>query len=151
MAQDDKLFDDIVERELFLELVASGTPAHLAGHEVGWTPRQTKRNIADPDFAELIGFARLRRDDGIEKVLYDVARKGNMNAIAMILLNRRADEFRDIKRIEVKNTHEVKGEIVHSVKQTVLELIAEHGVGNLQIGGPLDAIESQAREITDGR
>lgn len=148
---DGKLFDDIVERELFLELVADGTPPHLAGHEVGWTPRQTKRNVADPDFAELITFARLRRDDSIEKVLYDVARKGNMNAIAMILLNRRADEFRDIKRIEVKNTHEVKGEIVHSVKQSVLELIAEYGVGALQHGGALDAIETDGREITDGR
>lgn len=144
--QDDRLFDDIVERELFLDIVAHGTPETLAGHEVGWTPRQTQRNLADPAFAELVAYARTRRDDGVEKVLYEVAMKGNMNAIAMILLNRRGSEFKDIKRIEVRNTHEVKGEIVHSVKQAALELMREGSIEGLQWGGALDAIETTSRE-----
>lgn len=135
----DALFHDIVERELFIELVASGTPPTLAGFEVGWTPRQTKLNLADADFAELIDYAKTRRDDRIEKTLYAIAEKGNMNAIAMILLNRRASDFRDIKRIEVKSEHTLQIGVVHSVKQGVLELLREHGVEALQVGSVIDA------------
>lgn len=145
-AHDDRMFNDIVERELFLELVTYGTPVNLAGLEVGWTFRQTKRNLADPEFAELIEYAKIHRDDRIEKTLYTIAEKGNMPAIAMILLNRRADQFRDVKRIEVKSEHTVSIGIVHSVKQSVLELIQEHGVEALQLGSGLDVIDADSTE-----
>ncbi len=147
----DALFDDIVERDLFLELVASGTPPMLAGHECGWTPRRTARNMADPEFAELIAYALDRRIDGVEKALFAQAMKGNMAAVQMVLLNLRPEVFRDVKRIEIKSEHQVSGTIVHSTVQAAKQLMAELGPAALQIGGALDqAIEARSRELPDG-
>lgn len=142
-ATDDALFDDIVERELFIDLVSHGTPPDLAGLEVGWTPRRTKRNMADPEFAELIAYAKIHRDDRIEKVLYEMALNHNFPAVQLILLNRRASEFRDVKKIEVVTTGSVVVEHVHSLKQGLRELMIEAGAEAFQIGGVLDVESSE--------
>lgn len=140
MADDtDALFGDIVERDLFVELVADGITPLNAGLEVGWTPRRTKRNMADPAFAEIVEAARARADGTIEKTLFEVAKKGNLGAIQMWLYNRRPNDWKDVKRIEVQSQSTVTIGVVGATKQAVLELMSEHGAQALQPGGALDA------------
>jgi len=140
---DGKLFDDIVERELFLELIADGIPPTLAGFQVGWTPRQTKRNLADPDFAEICAAATDRMVDSIEKALVDLAKSKNLGAIQMVLYNLRGDKWKDVRRIEVKSEHTINIGEIGAAKQVVLELLREQGTRALQPGGGLDIIDAE--------
>lgn len=133
-------FEEMSEREQFLEKVAAGTPEMLAGHEVKWSPTKVKRVCAEPDFAELIAYAKIRAIDGVERTLFDIAMKGNMNAIAMILLNKRPSEFRDVKRIEIASEHAVKIDVVHSTKTALLEMMRD------QPAATIAALQAGARD-----
>lgn len=138
MMDDDGEFEAMTQRERFLELVLLGTPPRLAGHEVKWTPRQLKIELSDPEFAEMVDACKEMRDDGIEAVLYELAHRRNLGAIQMILFNRRAADWKDVKRIEVSSEHTINIGDVRSVKQAVQELIREGGVAALQPGGVID-------------
>src|SRR5688572_25121088 len=109
---EDKLFDDMIERDLFLVAVAEGIPEINAGLEVGWTPHQTLRNLADADFAALVELSKTQADGIIEKILFDQAKKGNMSAIQMWLYNRQSSKWKDVKRIEVNQTHKIEVGVV---------------------------------------
>lgn len=130
---DIEIFDDMARRTSFLELVAVGTPELNAGIEVGWTPRQTRRNCQDPAFRELIDFAREQADGDIEHTLHELAKNGSLGAIQMWLFNRQPGRWKDVKRIEVRNEHAVQISVVNSVKQGALELLDEQGVERLQL------------------
>ena len=145
MSTDDKLFHDIVERELFVELMAYGTSAMNAGIEVGWSPRQTKRNLSDPEFKELVDAACDRANGTIEKALFDTAAKGNVSAVQMWLYNKKPDEWRDVKRIEIRQDTQITIGMVQSVKQGALELLREQGVQAIQALGP----PAEDHEIVD--
>lgn len=138
----DREFREMTQRERVFELVMSGVPRNLAGLEVGWTLRQCRLEFSDPDFAEMIDGAEELRDDGVEAALYHLAGKGNLGAIQMILFNRRASDWRDVKRIEVHSEHKVNLGEVASVKQALKEMLREGAVGELQPGGVLD-VESE--------
>lgn len=144
------MYGDIVERELFLTLVADGIPPMLAGFEVQWTPRQTRLNLADPDFAVLIREAQTRNIDAIEHQLMVQAKKGNMAAIQLVLFNKRGDDWKDIKRVEVR------GHVTHSVvdiegaKQAALEYLSQGRVAELQPGGIMDAESSEDDDVELG-
>lgn len=140
---DDKLFDDIVERELFLELVADGMPVTSAGFECGWTPFQTRRNLADGSFAELVRFARTRAVDSVEHMLFKAAKKGNLSAMQMILYNERPDQWKDTKRIEVRSDININVTEIKAAKEVTLQLLKERGVLELQPGGILDVESSE--------
>ena len=128
----DIQFENMVGRELFIELVASGVSLQNAALQAGWTPRQLKRELADKDFLELVDAAEERLIGSVEETLVAVARRGNVAAISMFLLNRAPDRWRDIKRIEIKNDVSVSLGMVASVKQGALELLREQGVAALQ-------------------
>lgn len=128
----DIQFGNMIGRELFIELVASGVSLQNAALQAGWTPRQLKRELADKDFLELVDAAEERLIGSVEETLVAVARRGNVAAISMFLLNRAPDRWRDIKRIEIKNDVSVSLGMVASVKQGALELLREQGVAALQ-------------------
>jgi len=129
---DDQLFDDIVERELFIELVADGCTEINAGLEVGWTPARTRRNLADPDFAALVDAARDRADGTIERALFHLAKGRNLGAIQMWLYNRSPERWRDVKRLEVKNETNVNVALVAATKEAILATLRDHGPAALQ-------------------
>ena len=132
MAGDDELFNDIVERDLFVELIADGVPEINAGYEVGWTPTQTRRNLADPAFKEIVEAARDRADGTIEAALFRLAKGGNLGAMQMWLYNRKPADWKDVRRIEVKTDTTINLSVVQSTKQAMLEMLAAHGAGALQ-------------------
>lgn len=128
----DATFDDMTSRQAFLDKVAAGTTPFNAGIEVGWTPAATKKNVADPEFAELISYAQQMADGNIEKKLHDIALKGNLGAIQMWLFNRRPEMWKDVKRIEVNQNVNVQLGVVHSVKEAAHELMRGHSIADLQ-------------------
>jgi len=141
----DELFNDIVERDLFIELVADGVPEVNAGYEVGWTPSQTRRNLGDPMFREMVEAAKTRADGTIETALFKLARAGNLGAMQMWLYNRTPDRWKDVRRIEIKNDTTINLGIVNSTKQAVLEMMREQGAAALQPAA-MRAIEATSSE-----
>lgn len=139
-------FSDMTQKEQFLELVATGVSPLNAGIQVGWSPAQTKRHLKDTDFKELIQEACERADATIEETLYAIAARGNLGAIQMWLFNRKPQEWRDVKRIEVKTSHTVQIGVVESVKQGALELLREQGVSALQALNAGDVIDAEIVE-----
>lgn len=130
---------NIEECTRFLELIRSGVGPLNAGLEVGWSPAKTRRMLKQPDFAELVSDANDQLDENIQGALARAAQNGNMTAIQMWLYNRRPEEWRDVKRIEVHNQTEISIGVVASVKQAAAELLREHGPRALQPGGMIDA------------
>jgi len=142
--EDNKVFDDIIQRELFFERIACGIHPVNAGIEAGWSPAQTKKKMAEPEFKELCEAALQRADASIEEALYAIASRGNLGAIQMWLYNRQPDRWRDVKRIEVRNDVTVSLGVVESVKRGAIELLREQGVGAMQAIGPV--VEAEASE-----
>lgn len=126
------LFDDLVEAERFIELVAVGVHPLNAGIEVGWTPRHTKAKMKDPEFAELVDLAIDRANASMEEAVYQKGRAGNVTAQMFWLLNRVPERWRDVKRIEVRADHKVSVTAVESVKAGVIELLRDQGVAAMQ-------------------
>lgn len=126
------LFDEMVEVERFLELVAVGVAPVNAGIEVGWSPQRTKAHMKDPDFADMVDGALERANASMEQALYAKGMAGNVTAQMWWLMNRAPDRWRDVKRIEVRTEHKVSLTAVESVKAGVLQLIREQGVGAMQ-------------------
>jgi hypothetical protein len=86
----DQTFEEMTARQEFIDKVSCGTSEFNAGIEVGWTPAKIRTMTADPDFRELVTFARELADGNVEGTLYRLAHeKGNMAAIQMWLFNRR--------------------------------------------------------------
>ena len=125
-------FEGLMGRELFIELVANGVAPINAGIQVGWTPRQLKKELSDPDFKELCDAAQERLIGSVEETLVTVAKRGNVAAITMFLFNRAPERWKDVKRIEIKNDMTISMGMVASVKQGALELLREQGVGAIQ-------------------
>lgn len=144
--EDNRLFDDIIEREMFVELLAGGVCSVNAGIQVGWTPSQTKRNLSDPGFKELVEAALERADGSIEEALYAIAKRGNLGAIQMWLLNRQPDRWRDVKRIEIKNDVTVSVGMIEAVKRGALDLLREQGVMAMQALDSGEIIDAEVIE-----
>jgi hypothetical protein len=126
------LFDEMVEAERFLELVAVGVHPVNAGIEVGWSPAKTKAHMKEPEFADMVSGAIDRANASMEEALYQKGLSGNVSAMMLWLFNRAPDRWRDVKRIEVRSEHKVSVTAVESVKAGVLQLIREQGVGAMQ-------------------
>lgn len=129
----------------FLNLVSQGTPEVNAALEVGWTPRELKHRMADPDFEELVRSSMDIADGRIEEVLYEQARRGNFQAIQMWLYNRQKGRWRDVKKIEIDQTVTHNIALVATVKQAALAMLAEQGPMQLQ-GFHTKAIEATASD-----
>lgn len=126
------VFDEMVAKERFIELVANGTAPVNAGIIVGWNPKTTRKWMRDVEFAEIVQGARDRANGSIEEALYQRALAGNVAAMQMWLFNRSPDEWRDVKRIEIRSEHRVEIAQVESVKAGVLELLREQGATAIQ-------------------
>lgn len=140
---------DMEECTGFLELIARGVPAVLAGIDVGWSPFETLRRLKDPSFAELVEVYRDLSIDRVEKKVHQMALEGHFGAVQMILFNRRPSDWRDVKHITVDQVSTVAEHVVQGVKEAALELLRQGGVKALQQGGELDDI-IDAEVIEDG-
>lgn len=139
---DDDIFENLMGRELFIELVASGVAPINAGIQAGWTPRQLKKELSDPDFRELTDAAQERLIGSVEETLVAVAKRGNVAAITLFLFNRAPERWKDVKRIEIKNDMTISMGMVASVKEGALQLLREQGVGvvqSIEAGPVIDA------------
>lgn len=148
----DTKSDDALGREEFLNYIAGGTPRGLAGNEVGWTPRRLKLELADPEFEVLVEHAEMLKDDSVEKMLFEQAMKGVFPAIQMWLLNRRPEQWRDIKKIEIRTEGQVSINVVHSAREALKAAMQDNPSGTIAAlqNGALKAIETTAREGGDG-
>lgn len=143
---DEAALMETAQVETFLNSIASGVPELLAGVELGWSPRQTKARLADPEFAQLVGIYKDLANDGIERALYKLANSGHLGAIQMWLYNKRAEQWRDVRRIEVRNEHTINVDAVAAARDAVLAALTSGNIGALQPGGALDAIETTGSE-----
>lgn len=133
---------DPLECEQFLELIRQGVQPINAGIEVGWTLRQIDNMRSDPEFSELIALAQERLVETVEQVVFDRAKLGNRWAAEMVLFNRAPERWAPPTRKVDIRSHNVQETVVVSVRSTVAELIAQHGVAALQPGGVLDVEEA---------
>ena len=62
----DQTFEEMTARQEFIDKVSCGTSEFNAGIEVGWTPAKIRTMTADPDFRELVTFARELADGNVE-------------------------------------------------------------------------------------
>lgn len=143
-AEVDRTFDEMTQRQQFLEKVACGTSEFNAGIEVGWSPAFTMRTCNDPEFRELISYSQQQANGNIEKALYDIAHKGNLGAMQMWLFNKDPLHWRDTKRIEVSTSGIVEHRLVVSVVEGAHMLLRERSIEDLQ----RLAIEATAAEVT---
>lgn len=141
------IFDEMVQAERFVGLVAAGIPPVLAGIEVGWSPAQTKARLKDPEFADIVAGATDTANATIEQALFNKASAGNVAAIQMWLFNREPDRWRDVRRIEIRSQHQVSVTAVESVKAGVLQLIREQGVEAMQAIESGDIIDVDSDEL----
>ena len=146
---EDAIFALVREREDFLDRVARGTPVNLAGFAVRWSPQRVKQELNDPQFAALVEAAIERSLDSIEETLHRKAVDGNMAAIQMVLFNRRAHRWRDVKRIVVRHEGGVSVQAVAATKAAAIELLREHGVRAMQALGPASAEIVEAEIVED--
>lgn len=120
------------ETVVFLEDVLTGTGPLNAAIAVGWSPAKLKRLMKDPEFAEMVDFTLERRLESVEKVLWELARGGHFKSIQMVLYNKRSEEWRDVRHIQVERHDQLDVGVVISVKQAALEVLRERGVAALQ-------------------
>lgn len=136
----DEQLREMERCERFLDSVAHGVPALLAGIEVGWTPKQTRVRLQDPDFAEMVRLYSDLSVDSVERALFKLANSGHLGAIQMVLYNRRAEQWRDVRRIEVRSEATVNVNVIAAAKDAALDALRSGGVLELQSGGTLDGI-----------
>lgn len=132
------------EKLLFLEKLQAGYGPLRAGQAgPGWSPQHTEIVMRDPDMQQLIQIIENMKDEDVERGVYIAAKTGNVTAGMFWLLNRRKEQWKDTKKIVVERSDKVSVEIVHSVKQSALELLRQAGVPALQPGGALDIVEAE--------
>lgn len=151
----DVLFseDEILQREMYLELRKDGVGPIEAGIQVDWTPAKTRQTLADPEFARLVKDSMQRLTETVVHSLIRQARKGNMAAIQMFLYNRDPENWKDRKMINVSGEITTITRVEIGVTKTaVLELLAERGVGALQppVMGELGSVIDVESEELDG-
>lgn len=142
-----------LEKQRFLGLVQRGIPQLHAAIDVGWTVAKWKRLLADADFNELVQVAEEYELDGIEMVLKDKAKDGNMDAIKMVLINRRPQRWADRRQVDVSGEIRVAEVLVDSTRDGLRAMfedaeIRRSAIAALRPGGVLDEIE-EAEVIDD--
>jgi len=141
---------DIRETEAFLEAVRCGTGPTNAAIAVGWSPAKLRRLQSDPEFAELLNIARERRLESYEETLHGLAVAGHFRALQMVLFNERSERWKDVRHIQVSRNDTLDVGVVVSVKNSVLELLQQHGVEAFQPGGALDVVDVESHELEPG-
>jgi hypothetical protein len=138
---------ELEEKKKFLTNLQMGYGWQRAGQIIGWSPYHTEQVMKDPDIIQLLQIIEDMKDEDVERALYIAARSGNVTAASFWLLNRRKERWKDTKRIVVERDEKISIEVLHSVKQSALELLQAAGVKALQPGGALDVIDVDSEEI----
>lgn len=149
----DHAFDDAMQKELFLSLVAQGVAEPNAAFEVDWSPFKLRKILKDPEFRDLIRDARDRCDGDVQKAVHTAALKGNVSAQSLWLFNRQPALWRDVKRIEIRQDTTISIGAVNSYKEAALQLLREQGVGAIQALGPgstIIEVEARDDDVVDG-
>lgn len=138
--------DDGIERlEYFLDLVADGTSEVNAALEAGWTPKQLRMYMQDPDIRDLVVNARDRADGTVQHVLYRKAVDGNMMAITLWLKSRRREEWGDSTQVTVRHDAQGAAMAAKAVRDGVLAVLNQVGPQAMQaLPAVIDA------EVVDG-
>jgi len=128
----------------FLTRVADGIGLYNAGAEVGWSPRVVDDKMRDADVLEMVRDAQTMTIEDIEAAVIRRAKRGNVQAAAMVLYSQAADRgWRPPQtRVAISTVSKVQVEVVEAARQTVTALLESHDVKALQIGGALDAIDA---------
>jgi hypothetical protein len=139
---------DVEDRDAFkvlhiMELVQDGVSPLDAAIQAGMTPAEFRRKMTDREFAQLV----LEYEDvavaTVESKLHQLARDGNMSAIALYLFNKAPHRWADRKRVDVNTGVQVNIAVVETTKQTLRELMSEDPVAYARAfapGGALDAV-----------
>lgn len=139
----------VTERFEFLEFIAKGQQPLHAAFAVGWTPKRMRTEMADPDFATLVADAANLVDESVVHAVLRQAQAGNMTAATFWLLNRQPNKWRDVKRVEVTQTHRLDDSQVTAIASAAKQLLAEVGPQALQPGGALDVLDAEVVDDTD--
>jgi hypothetical protein len=134
---------ELHEKKMFLEKLRAGYGKYTAGQSVNWSPQHTDKVMADPDMIQIVDIVENMLDEDVERGIYIAARSGNVTAGMFWVLNRRPERWKDTKKITIERSDKVSVEIVHSVKQSALELLRAAGVPALQPGGALDIVDAE--------
>ena len=140
--------DDLDAMERFVDLVADGIPEVNAALEVGWSPKQLRSYMQDPDFLDLVVNARDRADGTIQGVLFNKAKEGNMMAIGMWLKSRKRAEWGEHTTVDVRSDGRATAAAVGAVKESVLAILAQVGAKQMQALPPV--LDAEVVEDGDG-
>lgn len=125
------------ERDSFIEFVSQGISETQAAFAVGWNPRQLRAELLNPDFGDLVDFARDRANGLVEEALFEKARQGEGWAVQMWLYNRAPERWKDRRQINVQQDTRIQVSVVRSVVEGAKELMG-FDIAALQPGGALD-------------
>lgn len=131
---------DLSKFDRWIEALGRGIGPLAAGAAVNWSPAKIRRLLSDPEVANFVQDIEEAKDEHIESRLYQSADAGNMTAIQMWLYNRRADRWRDVKRIVTETHVTADHTVVVNIREAVGSLLRENGVAALQPGGSFDRI-----------
>lgn len=137
---------ELAEKKLFLDNLLAGMGTLPAGLSIGWSPQHIDKVTNEPEMAQIINSISQFKNQSVEYALYRNALTGNVTAQQVWLYNRDPNRWRDTKRVIVESEKRVSIEVIHSVKQSALELLQSHGVQALQPGGALGVIEADVTE-----
>lgn len=135
---------EIAEITEFLEKMLDGWGPLTAGQSIGWSPRKTNQMMVRPEIRELVEVVQDCKDESIERAFFRTGLSGNVTAQLAWLYNRKPHMWKDTKRVVVQRDEKISVEVIHSVKQSALELIREAGVRALQPGGAIDVTSHDA-------
>ena len=138
--------EELRQRQRFIEAIGLGTAPTLAGLEVGWSLKKTARIVAEMD--DLIKAAQNVADLRIGQVVIDLAHRGVQWAVQMYLYNRRPDQWKDVRHLEVKHTDTLPAHVLQATRDEVRALveatIGRGGVAELQRAAAIETTATDA-------
>lgn len=137
--------------EEWLAMVANGQGALRAGHAVGWTTKQTRELLRDPQVQQAVATAKEMLLEDIETVAVGLAKAGNVPMIQMILFCHGAERgwHPPTHRVAVQHGGTVQVERIEAVSKAVRAHLEQFGPEMLALGSPLDDDITDA-EVVDG-
>lgn len=143
-----QILDDLPE---FLQMVQDGVGVKSAAIACKWSLRQLKDLESMPQFQEALAVAREQKLEALEKKSYEMALQGNVPMMQMWLYCQGADRGWRPPAQRVHHQHQgtIGVEKVQATKAALLQIMQEHGVEALAIGGPLDGTIVDAEVVDD--
>ncbi len=138
-----------VKMDEFLEMLTQGHGRLTAAIEMGWTPKQLAKWMTIEEFASIVRMAEDIKCESLEKVVYQKAESGNMEALKFYLMNRKPREWAERRQVSVEQQTTIDVSIVAATKEALVERLRQGGVAALQAGGPLDADIVEAEVVED--